>query len=157
MEQPQPRGMQVWPRSGAAQLLAGRPHASQMLKSYPCTDLGRPRGPQKANAPRTFRQSAYEVGKVVSPTHHPPLTPKGYPWYSFLLEAESTPGPQCGQKDQVSDKVHCQRFVVAQASIIHKQTKVHFIRWISSEYFNFAIFWKWLSLGFLQLRALKQS
>ena len=44
------------------------------------------------------RQSAYESGKFVGPTHHPPLS-----WYSFLLEAESTPGPQCGRNDYVSE------------------------------------------------------
>ena len=38
------------------------------------------------------RQSAYEGGKVVSPTHRPLLPPRKYSWYSFLLEAESTPG-----------------------------------------------------------------
>jgi hypothetical protein len=35
-------------------------------------------------------QSAHEGGKVVSPTHRPPLPPRKYSWYSFLLEAEST-------------------------------------------------------------------
>jgi hypothetical protein len=35
-----------------------------------------------------LRQSAHEGSKVVSATHWPPLPP-----YSFLLEAESTPGP----------------------------------------------------------------
>jgi hypothetical protein len=39
------------------------------------------------------RQSAHESGKVVSPKHRPPLPPKKYSWYSFLLEDESTPGP----------------------------------------------------------------
>ena len=39
------------------------------------------------------RQSAHGDGKVVSPTHRPPLSPRKYSWYSFLLEAESTPGP----------------------------------------------------------------
>ena len=39
------------------------------------------------------RQSAHEGGKVVSPTHRPPVTPRKYSWYSFLLEAEFTPGP----------------------------------------------------------------
>ena len=39
------------------------------------------------------RQSAHEGGKVVSPKHRPSLTPRKYPWYSFLLGAESTPGP----------------------------------------------------------------
>jgi hypothetical protein len=33
-------------------------------------------------------QSAHEGGKVVSPTHRPPLPPRKYFWYSFLLEAE---------------------------------------------------------------------
>jgi hypothetical protein len=36
------------------------------------------------------RQSAHEGGQ---PTHRPPLPPRKYSWYSFLLEAESTPGP----------------------------------------------------------------
>jgi len=39
------------------------------------------------------RQSAHEGGKVVSPTHRPPLPFMKNTWYSFLLEAESTPGP----------------------------------------------------------------
>jgi hypothetical protein len=49
-----------------------------------------------------LRQSAHEGGKVVSPMHRPPLPPRKYSWYSFLLEAESTPGPyncvQCRSK-----------------------------------------------------------
>jgi len=32
------------------------------------------------------------------------FTPRKYSWYSFLLEAESTPGPQCDRKDYVSMK-----------------------------------------------------
>jgi hypothetical protein len=39
------------------------------------------------------RRSAHEGSKVVSLTHRPPLPPRKYSWYSFLLEAESTPGP----------------------------------------------------------------
>ena len=39
------------------------------------------------------RQSAYEGGKVISPTHRPPLPPRKYSWYSFLLDTESTTGP----------------------------------------------------------------
>jgi len=50
------------------------------------------------------RQSAHEGGKVVSPMHRPPLPPRKYSWYSFLLEAESTPGPQCSRKDYVNEK-----------------------------------------------------
>jgi hypothetical protein len=34
-------------------------------------------------------QSTHEGGKIVSPTHRPPLPPRKYSWYSFLLEAES--------------------------------------------------------------------
>jgi len=49
-------------------------------------------------------QSAHEGGKVVRPTHWPPLRPRKYSWYSFLLEAESTPGPKCGCKDYVNEK-----------------------------------------------------
>jgi hypothetical protein len=41
------------------------------------------------DSPRTSSQSAHEGGKVVSPTHWPPLPPRGYTWYLFLLEAES--------------------------------------------------------------------
>ena len=50
------------------------------------------------------RQSAQESGRVVNLTHRPPSPPRKYPWYSFLLEAESTPGPQCGRKDYVNGK-----------------------------------------------------
>jgi len=32
------------------------------------------------------------------------FTSRKYFWYSFLLEAESTPGPQCGRKDYVHKK-----------------------------------------------------
>jgi len=35
----------------------------------------------------------HEGGKVVSPTHRPPLPPRKYSWYSFLLDDESTAGP----------------------------------------------------------------
>ena len=38
------------------------------------------------------RQTAHEGGKVVSPTHRAPLSPRKYFWYSSLLEDESTPG-----------------------------------------------------------------
>ena len=39
------------------------------------------------------KQSAHEGGKVVSHTHRPLFTLRKYSRYSFLLEAESTPGP----------------------------------------------------------------
>jgi len=37
-------------------------------------------------------------------TPWPLLPPRKYSWCSFLLEAESTPGPQCSQKRFVSMK-----------------------------------------------------
>jgi hypothetical protein len=37
--------------------------------------------------------TAQHGGKFVSLTHRPPLLPKKYSRYSFLLEAELTPGP----------------------------------------------------------------
>ena len=39
------------------------------------------------------RRSAHKGGKVVSHTHRTAFTPRKYSWYSFLLKAESTPGP----------------------------------------------------------------
>jgi hypothetical protein len=61
--------------------------------------LDRPIQVQEVEVPRISRQSAYEGGKVVSPMYRRPLPPREDPWYSFLLEAESTPSPLCGQKD----------------------------------------------------------
>ena len=49
---------------------------------------------------------AQDCGKVVNLMHRPPLLPKKYTWYSFLLEADSTPGPWCDQKDYVTEKFH---------------------------------------------------
>jgi hypothetical protein len=47
-----------------------------------------------------YPSSGYrERGEVVSLTCRPPFTPQEDPRYSFLLEAESTPGPECGWKD----------------------------------------------------------
>jgi len=47
---------------------------------------------------------ADDVGRVVSLKHRALLTPRKYSWYSFLLEAESTPGPYCDRKDYVNEK-----------------------------------------------------
>jgi hypothetical protein len=49
------------------------------------------------------RLSAHEGGKVVSLTHRPPLPPEIFLVLSSV-EAESTPGPPCGQKDYVNEK-----------------------------------------------------
>jgi hypothetical protein len=39
-----------------------------------------------------LRQSAHEGGKVVSPTHRPPLSQRKISLYAFLLEAQLNPG-----------------------------------------------------------------
>ena len=39
-----------------------------------------------------YTTMAQDGGKVVSLTHRPLFTPRKYFWYSFLLEAELTPG-----------------------------------------------------------------
>jgi hypothetical protein len=51
-----------------------------------------PEGSRKLRFP-DFMTMAQDGGKVVSLMHRPPLPPRKYTWYSFLLEAESTPGP----------------------------------------------------------------
>jgi hypothetical protein len=50
---------------------------------------------------------SYDGAGVVCSTQrplYPPPPPKKYSRYSFLLEADSTPGPQCGRKDYVNEK-----------------------------------------------------
>jgi hypothetical protein len=55
-------------------------------------------GPEGARRLRLLDyKTAHEGGKVVSLMHRLPLPPRKYSWYPFLLEAESTPGPSCGQ------------------------------------------------------------
>ena len=60
-------------------------------QSCPCTGLYSPLGLQEVEAPRISTQSTHENGKVVRPKHRPPLPLRRYPWYSFLLQAESIP------------------------------------------------------------------
>ena len=68
-------------------------------QSNPITGLDRPWGFQEVEAPRfqdsrhmkVVRLSALRTGRL----YHS----RKYSWYSFLLEAESTPWAQCGRKD----------------------------------------------------------
>jgi hypothetical protein len=57
------------------------------MYSNPCTSLDGLLGLREVQAPRISRQSEHEDGRVVNPSHRPPLPPR---MYSFLLEAEST-------------------------------------------------------------------
>ena len=61
-------------------------------KSVPLQAWCGPEGSRKLRFP-DYMTMAQEGGNVVSLTHRPPLPPRKYSWYSFLLEAESTPGP----------------------------------------------------------------
>jgi len=72
-------------------------------KAVPLQAWTGPKGSRKLRLP-DFVTTAQDGGKVVSLTHRPPLHPRKYSWYSFLLEAESTPGPECDQKDFMSMK-----------------------------------------------------
>jgi hypothetical protein len=56
------------------------------------------RGLHESESSKVFGRSALKGGKIVSPTHRPPLLSREDPWYSFLLEAVSTAGPQCDRK-----------------------------------------------------------
>ena len=67
-------------------------------KAVPLQAWSGPEGSRKLRFP-DFVTTAQDGGKVVSLTHRPPLPHRKYSRYSFLLEAESTPGPQCGRKD----------------------------------------------------------
>ena len=64
--------------------VAGLIHLSDE-KSFPITGLDRPLGLQEVEAPRISKQSAHECGRVFDPREDP--------WYSFMLNAELTPGP----------------------------------------------------------------
>ena len=61
-------------------------------KAIPLLAWTGPEGSRRLRLP-DFMNSAHEVGKVASPTYWPPLPPRKYSRYSFLLEAESTLGP----------------------------------------------------------------
>ena len=61
-------------------------------KAVPLQAWNDPEGSRKLRFP-DFMTTVQDGGKVVSLTHRSPLLPRKYTWYSFLLEAESTPGP----------------------------------------------------------------
>ena len=61
-------------------------------KAVPLQAWSVPEGSRKLRFP-DFMTTAQNGVKVVSLTHRPPLLPRKYTWYSFLLEAESIPGP----------------------------------------------------------------
>ena len=79
-------------------------HILNKGKSVPLQAWSGPEGSRKLRFP-DYMTTARDGGKVVSLTHRPPLPPRKYSCHSFLLEAESTPGPQCDRKDFMSMKI----------------------------------------------------
>jgi len=73
------------------------------VKSNPCTGL--------LQAHRVRGGSGSQIQdkrhkKVVSQAYAPAaFIPRKYSWYSFQLEAEPIPRPQCDRKDYVSEKL----------------------------------------------------
>jgi len=61
-------------------------------KAIPVQAWPGPEGSRKLRLPD-------ESGKTVNPPHQPPFLPGRISGYSFLLEADSTPGLQCSRKD----------------------------------------------------------
>jgi hypothetical protein len=62
-------------------------------KAIPVTGRGGPWGCERSRLPHYVGNRPRDGGKVVSLARRPPFTPQEDSWYSFLLEAESTPGP----------------------------------------------------------------
>ena len=68
----------------------GRVRGKGKGKAVPLQVSSCPEGSRKLTFP-DYITTAQDGGKVVSLTHRPPLPPRKCSWYSFLLEAESTP------------------------------------------------------------------
>jgi hypothetical protein len=71
--------------------------------SSPVTGLGWPTGFQQVKVPR-FHDNG--TGRWYGSQSYAPaaFTPRKSSWYSFLLEAELTPGPKCDWKEYVKEK-----------------------------------------------------
>jgi hypothetical protein len=62
-------------------------------KAIPVTGRGGPLGCETSRLPRFLDIRLTDGGEGVNLKRPPPFTPQEDSWYSFLLEAESTPGP----------------------------------------------------------------
>jgi hypothetical protein len=66
----------------------------EKCKDVPVTSLEGPWGCERSRLPHLLHSLLIDGGKVVSQPYAPAaLYPPEDPWYSFLLEAESTQGP----------------------------------------------------------------
>jgi hypothetical protein len=68
-------------------------HPQNEGKAIPVTGRGGPYGCETSRLPHFLDSRLTDGGEVVSCTRRPPFTPPEDSWYSFLLEAASTPGP----------------------------------------------------------------
>jgi hypothetical protein len=72
--------------------------SKKVSKAISVTGLGGPQGCERLRLPHYLDKRLIDGGKVVSPTRRPHFNPRFLfvfkdSWYSFLLEAETTPGP----------------------------------------------------------------
>jgi hypothetical protein len=67
--------------------------SSYKRKFIPVTGRGDPQSCETSRFPHFLDNRLTDGGEVVSLTRWLPVTPLGDSWYTFLLEAESTPGP----------------------------------------------------------------
>ena len=78
---------------GCEQFHSGRSFGFLVIgKAVPLQAWSGPECSRKLRFP-DFTTAAQDGGKFISLTHRSPLPPRKYTWYSFLLDAESTPGP----------------------------------------------------------------
>jgi hypothetical protein len=68
-------------------------------KAIPITGRGGPWVCETSRLPHFLDNQLTDGVEVVSFTRRPLFTHQEDSWYSFPLEAESIPGPQCGRKD----------------------------------------------------------
>jgi hypothetical protein len=71
-------------------------------KAIRVTGRGGPWSCETSRLPHLLDSRLRDGGEVSSLTHWPPFTRQKDSWHSFHLQAESTPGPQCGWKDWVN-------------------------------------------------------
>jgi hypothetical protein len=86
--------VRAWHGRGMANVNQTRPHCVNQTGNTHSETLAARHGRETAWARHAMCESAL--------THFSPA--RKYSWYSFLLEAESTPGSQYGRKDFVNGK-----------------------------------------------------
>jgi hypothetical protein len=67
-------------------------------------ELGGLEGYKTSRIPHYLGNQHTDGGEIVSITRWPRFTPKKDSWYSFLLEAEKTPGPSAAGKIRLTEK-----------------------------------------------------